>query len=70
MTQCENEGSVVGNKRCPNDSTHRVQIRQGDDDYESFLCGACFVGFREEMIKSGLRPTNEAGQAPGVGEKK
>lgn len=59
-TRCENEGSSVGNAQCPNDATHRVKIRHGDDDYETFLCSTCFAGFREEMIKSGLAPRNEA----------
>lgn len=58
--QCENEGSIVGNKQCPNESTHRVQLRHNGEDYETFLCTTCFVGFREEMLEAGLAPTNEA----------
>lgn len=56
---CENEGTSVGGKPCPNAATHRVTFWEGQDEYESFLCGECFVGFREEMIKIGLRPRNE-----------
>ncbi len=67
-TQCENEGSVVGNKRCASAATHRVVIHEGEDDYESFLCGPCFAGFREEMIQSGNRPLNEAALEPSKAE--
>jgi hypothetical protein len=63
--RCENEGSVVGNKQCPNDATHRVLIRREDGLYESFLCGGCFVGFREEMKAIGLDPTNEGSHSSG-----
>lgn len=65
MKQCENEGGIVGNKPCANEATHRIVLTDGADDYESFLCPACFTGFREEMIKQGLRPKNEA---PGQSE--
>lgn len=57
--RCENEGSVVGNKQCPSEATHRVLIHRPDGDYESFLCEPCFTGFRAEMIASGLNLTNE-----------
>lgn len=66
MTQCENMGSIVGNKQCPNESTHRIVLTDGGDDYESFLCPTCFTGFREEMVKQGLRPKNEAAPEPSV----
>lgn len=58
--KCENEGSVVGNKPCPNEATHRVQITYDADDYETHLCPSCFAGFRAEMIESGHKPKNEA----------
>lgn len=62
--RCENEGSVVGNKQCPNDASHRVLIHRPDGDYESFLCGQCFAGFRAEMVEAGLDPINEAKEKP------
>lgn len=63
---CENEGTSVGGKPCPNEATHRALLRHDGDDYETFLCPTCFAGFREEMIANGLHPKNDATLRQGV----
>lgn len=67
MNTCENEGESVGNKPCGKAATHRVTIWRGEDEYESFLCPECFVGFREQMVKSGLPPRNESRSSSDTG---
>ena len=63
MRTCENEGTSVGSKPCVNAATHRVLVAHKGDDYESFLCTDCSTGFREEMIRQGLRPRNEPAES-------